>query len=333
MSRMRFAFIIALVATATLAAQSKVSIQLASIAPDGSVWDRNIKMMATDWAKLSGQTVRVEVQGGGKRGDDTKVVASMQRLGTPQAAALSVVGLSELDPAFNVFSMPFFFASFDELYAVMDKMTPTMAEKLDKKGFVFLAWGHGGWAQLFSTKAVRTIDEARKLKMFTSAGDEQMERLYRSNGFNPIPLGMNDMMVSLSSGMIEAMPSPATAALAYQWFTQTKFMLDVGVAPVPGALVVTKKTWGTIPVDLQPKLMASAKALETRLKAEIPASEKKSIDEMKARGLTVTPATGPEWRTLGEKFSQDMLASGMVPRDVYDIAVRERAAFRQKKQP
>ncbi len=331
MSRVRLAFVTLLVATATLAAQSKVNIQLASIAPDGSVWDRNIKVMAADWFKVSGQTVRLEVQGGGKRGADTKVVAAMQRLGTPQAAALSVLGLAEIDPAFNVFSMPFFFASFDELYAVMDRMTPAMVERLDKKGFVFLAWGHGGWAQLFSTKPVRTIAELKGLKLFTSAGDEQMERLYRANGFNPIPLDMNDMMVSLSSGMIEGMPSPATAALAFQWFTQTKYMLDIGVAPIPGAIVVTKKAWGTVPADVQPKLLASAKVLETRLKTEIPASEKKSIDEMKARGLTVTPGTGPEWRSLGERFSEGMLSSGMVPRDVYDAAVRERAAFRQKK--
>ena len=73
------------------------------------------------------------------------------------------------------------------------------------------------------------------------------------------------------------------------------------------------------------------KALEARLEKEIPVSEKSSIDAMKARGLVVNTATGPEWKALGEAFSQAMLSSNMVPRDVYDLAVRERNAFRAKK--
>jgi hypothetical protein len=70
--------------------------------------------------------------------------------------------------------------------------------------------------------------------------------------------------------------------------------------------------------------------METRLEAEIPKQDAASIDEMKKRGLTVTTAEGPEWKTMAQAFATTM-RGGMVPADVYDIAVRERDAFRQKK--
>jgi TRAP-type C4-dicarboxylate transport system substrate-binding protein len=326
MSRLRLiALVTVLLSAATLA---QAPIRIASLAPQNSVWGKHLDQMAAEWAKAGAPAT---VYPDGRLGSDPDVVEKMVRLGTPQAAALTIVGLAKIDPAFNVFTMPFFFASYDELYAVMDKLTPVMSERLDKKGIVLLSWGQGGWAQLFTTKPVKTVAEAKAIKLFTSAGDESMMRLYTSNGFNPRALEMTDIMTSLGSGLIEGMPSPATAALSFQWFRQTKYMLDVGVAPVTGALVITKKQWNTIPEATRAKLLASAKGLEDRLEKEIPVSERNSIEAMKSRGLVVNTAAGPEWKALGETFSQAMLSSNMVPRDVYDMAVRERNAFRAKK--
>ena len=332
MSRLRTIGLLFVLASAALAAQPS-EIRLASLTPDGSVWDKALRQLAADWTKASGGSIAVKVFPTGQLGDDREVVTKIQRLNSPQAAALTVIGLSKIDPAFNVFAVPFFYASFDELYDVMDKMTPTMVDKLDKQGFVFLAWGHGGWAQVFTTTPVKTVADVKKLKLFTSAGDEQMVNVYRANGFTPRALEVPDILTSLGSGLIDGMPVPATAALSYQWFRQTKYMLDIGVAPVIGALVISKKTWTTIPEAAREKFMDAARAMETKLKKDIPVAERTSIEEMKKRGLTVLPATGPEWKALGEAFARSMLSTGMVPKDMYDTAVRERDAYRQRKQP
>jgi len=252
------------------------------------------------------------------------------RFENPQAAALTIVGLAEVDPAFNVFSMPFFFDSYDELYYVLDQMTPMLTQRLDQKNMVFIAWGHGGWAQVFTTKPVKTLNDLKQIKLFTSAGDEAMVQWYKENGFQPRPLAMTDILTGLTSGMIEGLPAPPTAANAFQWFRQTKFMLNLGIAPVVGAVIITKKTWSSLPEADRAKFLESAKAMETRLEGEIPKQDIASIEEMKKRGLTVTNAEGPEWKTIAQSFSKTM-RGGMVPADVYDIAVKERDAFRQKK--
>ena len=110
------------------------------------------------------------------------------RFNNPEAAALTVVGLCRIDDAFSVFSMPFFFESYDELYAVLERMRPTLSERLDRQNLVFIAWANTGWAHVFTTRPVRTVAELKQIKLFTSAGDNRMVQWYRANGFQPRPL-------------------------------------------------------------------------------------------------------------------------------------------------
>jgi TRAP-type C4-dicarboxylate transport system substrate-binding protein len=307
----------------------KLVIRMATLVPDGSIWDKNLKLMASEWTKLSGGRVAVNIFPSGALGDEPEVVRRM-RFDNPQAAALTVVGLSEIDDAFNVFSMPFFFESYEELYAVIGRMAPTLSQRLDQKNLVLVAWGHGGWAQVFTTKPVKTLADLKQIKLFTSAGDERMVQWYKTNGFQPRALAMTDILTGLTSGMIEGLPAPPTAANAFQWFRQTKYMLDVGIAPVVGAVVVTKKTWGAIGEADRAKFLETAKTMESRLEVEIPKQDSASIEEMKKRGLVVTTAEGPEWRTIAQTFATSMRGA-MVPPDIYDMAVKERDAYRQKK--
>ena len=43
--------------------------------------------------------------------------------------------------------------------AVQKKLTPIVEQRLQAKGLHFLAWGTGGWVQLFSKKELRTLDQ------------------------------------------------------------------------------------------------------------------------------------------------------------------------------
>ena len=64
---------------------------------------------------------------GGSQGDESTVLRKM-RLDALQAAALTGVGLGTIDGSFNVFDALLFFASYDELNAVTEALTPTLAK-------------------------------------------------------------------------------------------------------------------------------------------------------------------------------------------------------------
>jgi TRAP-type C4-dicarboxylate transport system substrate-binding protein len=316
-----------LVALASPRAQS-VPIKLATVVPDNSIWDKQLKQMAAEWKQASGDRVAVTVFSGGAQGDESSVLRKM-RLDTLQAASLTVIGLAQIDPAFNVFNVPFFFNSYEELNAVVERLTPTLRQRVEAKGFVLLHWGHGGWLQVFSKRPVKSIADLKTLKLYTSAGDDRMTQFYKANGYTPRAMAMTDVLTGLTTGMIEGLPTPPVAALAFQWNRQTPFMLDIGLAPVVGATVITRKTWTRIPEADRAKLLASAEGVEKRLQVDVPKQDALAVLLMQQQGLTVTKASGPEWRAEADKLGTTMRGE-MVPKDIFDLATKERDAFRQR---
>src|SRR5262249_31495483 len=115
------------------AAQAQTAIKLATIVPEGSVWDKNVKQMAEEWKTATGGRVAVTVFAGGSQGDEPQILRKM-RVDALQAAAFTAVGLGSIDAAFNVFDIPFFFESYDELNYVTDKLTPEIRKRIEPKG-------------------------------------------------------------------------------------------------------------------------------------------------------------------------------------------------------
>lgn len=303
-------------------------IKLATLAPDGSLWHKELKEMGEAWQEASGGAVSLRIYPGGVAGDESDMVRKM-RIGQLHAASLSVIGLADIDEAFNGFQIPFFFDSWEELYQVLDELQPELAKRLEAKGFVLLGWGHGGWVHLFSSKPVRRLDDLKRLDIFTQAGDDRMVQWWKDNGFHPVPLATTDIMTALQTGMIEALAVPPLAALALQWFRETPYMNDLGLGPLMAATVMTRRAWEGIPEENRDALRAAARRVDEHLRVEVPRQEAEAVEEMKKRGLTVTTNEDPgEWRREAENFAVGA-RSGSVPADFYDRLVAVRDAVRR----
>ena len=322
-------FVAALVVVSTRVPSAQTTtVKLASVVPEISIWANSLRQMSTEVSQQTGRRVTLTVFLGGSQGDEPTVLRKM-RLDALQAAALTGIGLGSIDSAFNVFDVPFFFESYDELNAVTAALTPTLAKRLDAKGYVLVNWGNGGWTQIFTKKPVKTVDELKKSKLWTSAGNDRMVQWFKANGFEPRAMAMTDIMTGLTTGMVEAVPTTPIAALGYQWYKQTPNMLDIGLAPVVGATVVTKKAWNAISAADRSTILALAAGVQKRLEAEVPKTEAAAIAEMQRRGLTVTKASGPEWRKEVDGLAATMRGE-MVPKDMFDLALKARDAYRKQ---
>ena len=308
---------------------AQTPLKLAHLLPEGSIWDKNLKQMAEEWKQASGGRVTATVYAGGSQGDESTVLRKM-RLDALQAAALTAVGLGMIDSAFNVFDIPFFFDSYDELNYVTDKLTPVLRKRIEPKGFVLLNWGQGGWIQVFTKHPVQTVDDLKRVKLWTSAGNDRMVQWFKANGFEPRAMAMTDILTGLTTGMIEGLPTTPLAAMLFQWYRQTPYMLELGLAPIVGGNVITKKAWNAIPEADRPKLLPAAEGVEQRLKVEVPKLDANAIATMTKSGLTVTKATGPEWRAQLDGLAKTMRGE-MVPQDIFDLASKARDEFRGQK--
>ncbi|RMH16775.1 MAG: hypothetical protein D6696_17445 [Acidobacteria bacterium] len=286
-------------------AMARTEVKMATLAPDGSVWDKALKEMGGDWQRATGGDVVLRIYAGGIAGDEPDVVRKM-RIGQLHAAALTTAGLSALDNAFEVFQLPMFFASYDELFHVLEVLRPELEKRLFERGYVLLNWGHGGWVHLFSKRPVRTVEDLRGMKLFTWSGDDTMFQIWRKEGFQPVALATTDVMVALQTGMIDALPTTPLAALSLQWYRHTPYMQDLGVAPLIGATVISRRLWDKLAPETRSKLRAAALEVERKLEVQVPDQDRRAIEQMKQRGLEVTVVGDdqlPAWRAFAERFA------------------------------
>ena len=327
MKTLRFVVAVALLASPALLVAQRANLRLGTILPANSVWDRALRQMAADWQEATDGRVRLQVRG--TTGDEATIIRRM-RLNNPQVAALTLPGLTEVDESFNVFGIPFFFASDAEAVHVLEALTPLYRDKLAERGLVLLGWGHGGWAHIFSAHPIRSIPDLQKAKLYTSAGDDGMVQWYKENGFQPVPLELTDVLMGLNTGLIDAYPSPPYGALVFQWYRQTSHMLDIPLSPVFGATVMTERAWARIDEADRAALLAAAAEMQAFLFDEVPRQDEEAVAEMQKRGLTLSSVGEPEVALL--RAIVDTLTAtwrgDRVPADIYDAALAARSAFR-----
>ena len=306
-----------------------VVIKLATLVPDGSVWDKALRSMGSQWKRDTGDRVQLRVYPGGVAGDEPDVLRKM-RIGQLNAATLTVRGLIEIDPAFEVLAIPLFYDSYDEFFHVLRALDGEMRELARERGFELIQWGHAGWVHMFSTEPARTVADLRRLKLFVSAGDDDTVQWWKDRSFRPVALAMTDIMTGLQTGMIETLPTTPLAALSLQWFRRTPYMLDVGLAPLVGATIVSSRTWNRLSPEDREVMLRVALSMEQNLEREIPEQDGTAIAEMSKRGLTVLSADdAPVWRAEAGRFAESMRGE-RVPAAVFDRAKSERDAYRRQ---
>ena len=327
MKAFRFAVVMCVLVVPLLLSAQTTRLRLASVLPVNSVWDRSLKEMASEWQKVTGGRIRAQVRTAS--GDEATLVRRM-RMNNPQVAALSPLGLVELDESFSVFGIPFLFASDEEALHVLEALTPELREALARRNLVLINWGHGGWAHIFSAEPIETLADLRQAKMFTSSGDDDAVRWYKENGFQPVPLALTDVLMGLNTGLINAYPSSPYAALAYQWYRQTSHMLDVPLAPLFGATVMTERAWSRVSQTDRDAILKTAKVAQDRLFSDVPEQDREAVSEMERRGLTVSAvdeAMASSFRNQAEGLTASW-RGGMVPNEIYDAAAAAIREFR-----
>jgi len=309
-------------------------IKLATLVPATSTWHKALLDMGNAWKKDTADRVTLTVYAGGTQGDEATIIRKM-RSDVFQASFITSVGLAELDDAFNVFGIPFFLESSDEEAAVEKALSPTIDKRLQAKGLHLLCWGTGGWVQVFSKKPLRTLADVKAAKLFTSKGSDKWVQWYVANGFHPVALTPADIpaQLKLGTGLIDTAPYPAYLAMSLSIYTDARYMLDLHIGPLTGALVISDAAWNRLSAEDRSKIEADAQAFESRIRAEVPRNDADAVKLMSTRGLQViTPdaKAAAEFHTAGSQLASTMRGS-MVPADVYDAAVQARDAFRASK--
>ena len=224
------------------AAEAQVNLRLATVAPRGSAWYLILDKMAAAIGRDTGGEVRIRIIAGGAAGDESDMIRKM-RLGQVQIAAMSNVGLAELDPSAWTLSIPMVFRDYPEWDHVREAMNPAIEEALQGHGFRTLAWADVGWLHFFASEPVNSLDDLKNLKLAGAASDPTVLDLLRWAGFDPVQINTVELVSGFQTGLVEAAPLPVILAEGSQLYRSAEFMNDLPWAPMQGAIIIHDQGW------------------------------------------------------------------------------------------
>ena len=308
-------------------------IKLATLAPEGSSWIATFNSIDKEVREKTDQQVRFKFYPGGVLGDEKDMLRKMH-IGQIQGAALTSAGLSAIYNEMDVFQIPFLFQSHDEVDYVLMEMDAFFRKGFDKNDYVLLGWSEGGFVHLMSTKPVATLDDLRKVKVWTWADSPMTKVIFDEANVSAIPLSVPDVLVGLQTGLVDVVYAPPSGAISLQWFTKTKYITDVNLIYLIGGVVMKKKLFNKMSPAHQNILMDAFRRQMAQLKKTIRKENQEAVQVMVKHGvkiITPSPAQVSEFKTVSEKAIQRLVDKSFYKKVKDEFSVKLEA-YRKKNQ-
>lgn len=309
---------IALVAAAFLLsatpAFAQQVVKIATVAPDGSAWMRELRAAAAEVATSTQGRVTIKYYPGGVMGSDTVVLRKM-RLGQLQGGVLTSSELAQVYPDAAVYSLPFLFDNWAQADKARTVVDPMLAKGFEAKGLSMLSASDVGFAYIMSSRPLKTAKDVAAAKLWIPQNDEIAERTFKAGGATPILLPLGDVFTSLQTGMVDTVANTPSGAVALQWHGKLKHMIDLPLSFVVGFVVVENKAFAKISPADQALVTKAFRACGQRMDAAIRRDDVAALAAMKKQGLQVAqmaPAENAYWKQIGNKVTQDMIGAGHI---------------------
>ncbi|KGM38651.1 hypothetical protein JY97_15035 [Alkalispirochaeta odontotermitis] len=233
-----------------------LTIKLASPFPEATEWHNSLLRMAEEWSAITDGLVKVKIYPGGIAGKEGDIIRKM-RMGQLDSGIFSAFGLQAIVPETLVLTLPGLIQNEEELNFILDNFVWRFDERFHEEGFAILAWVQSGWANVYSSTPVTNLTEFKKLHLPIDNTESATVSGFKTLGFNIVPVGMNEIIVALQTGLIDSVTASPMIAAAFQWFALVPYMTNLNLSPIIGGLMLNRKVWLQVPSEYRSALRAS----------------------------------------------------------------------------
>jgi TRAP-type C4-dicarboxylate transport system substrate-binding protein len=311
-------------------AAPRFTVRLASTAPDGTAWSRELKDFAREAAEKSGGELEVKLYLGGIAGSEAGAEERVRR-GQLDGVISGGMMCQRQMPTMRALHLLGLLRSRDEARFVLERMRGELSEEAIASGYALLGAGELGPEIIFTRTNARTLDELKKLRLWRWDLDESGTAMWREMGFQPVTLPVETAARAYDKGELDGFVAIPTAALAFQWFHRAKFLLPLDSAYLAGCLLVASKSFEKLGDEHKRVLRAAAEHLAERI-SDLNAREDARLTgelfvKQGLQPIALAPAVRNEFfaeaRAAREKLGDKLVPARLVRR-VLDLLAEHR---------
>lgn len=167
-----------------------------------------------------------------------------------------------------------------------------------------------------SKKQIKSMADMKGLKI-RGAGAVQ-SAFIKELGGTPVTLPITEVYTSMEKGVLDGVLTAFTAMVAYKLYDVSKYSLKAGLTAAPMAVAMNKKTWNSLPPDIQKILDDLNKKYPFECATAYDEDLQKSFDMAESKGKVIYPLSKAEMRKwekkvgpLYDQWVEDMEAKGL----------------------
>ena len=296
-------------------------VKIATLAPEGSAWMKMMRAGADEVAQKTQNRVQFKFYPGGVMGNDRAVLQKI-RVGQLHGGAFTTGSLAKFFADAEIYKLPLKFRSFQEIDSVRKHMDPLLLEGLEKGGMVSFGIIEGGFAYVMTNKPVRTLDDLRSCKVWLPEDDNIALETLKILGIDPIPLSLGDVRAGLQTGLIDTVASPPIGAIALQWHTQVKYLVNFPFLYVSGNLAVGRKPflkWSAEDQKIVRKIMGRVSQQMDRQNRDNNIKALKTLRDQGIQFVDLTPETEQVLQVRATEVSARLIENGVLSRQIVEL--------------
>jgi TRAP-type C4-dicarboxylate transport system substrate-binding protein len=304
--------------------------KLATVAPEGSSWMREIRAAAADIKSRTDGRVTIKVYGGGVMGNEKQVLRKM-RIGQLHGGAFTANGLAERYADLEVYGLPLLFRSHAEVDYVRARMDGILAKGLENAGLVSFGITGGGFVRILAGRPITQTADLRGFKIWVPEGDPVSLAAMVALQLAPVTLPVTDVLTGLQTGLVDIIAAPPAAAIALQWHTRVKYVTDVPLMYTMGIMAVDAKAFARLSSADQQVFRTVMSTAYTRLDRQSTLDDAAAQKALQAAGIkqvTAKPDDVAAWRRASDASNRQLAARGTFSAALFEQLERHLQEFR-----
>jgi TRAP-type C4-dicarboxylate transport system substrate-binding protein len=197
-----------------------------------------------------------------------------------------------LGPSLKVTRIFGLFQSREESFYILGRLLPTLDQEFLRNGFVNLGEATLGPELLFTREPVRDMAELRKTLLWVWEDDAELRTQAPALGLRIVATPLEGGARAYDDKSVDGFIAMPTAALAFQWSTQAKYLTNLDLSYRNGCVFVASRAFDALGIESQRYVRAATAKLRQRLDDLTQRQDDALINGLFARqGLKTIPAS------------------------------------------